>query len=84
MTKNSEVYNVTHGVETRTVLKTDSVVDTIVDSFISRAAQGKTKYGHTLDREDLSVLDWLTHFQEELMDGILYCEKLKQTLGGKK
>ena len=83
MTKNSEIYNVTHGVETRTVLKTDSVVDTIVDSFISRAAQGKTKYGHTRDREDLSVLDWINHAQQELQDGILYLEKLKQTLSGK-
>jgi hypothetical protein len=42
----------------------------------------KTKYGHTLDRQDLSVLDWINHAQQELQDGILYLEKLKQTLGG--
>jgi hypothetical protein len=34
----------------------------------------------TLDRTDLGVLDWIQHAQEELMDGILYLEKLKQTL----
>jgi hypothetical protein len=82
MTKNSEIYGVRHGVETRTILKTDSIVDTIVDSFISRATKGKEKYGHTLDRQDLSVLDWINHAQQELQDGILYLEKLKQTLGG--
>jgi hypothetical protein len=84
MTKNSEIYGVTFNApKTRIVDRTDSVVDTIVDSFISRATKGKTKYGHTLDRQDLSVLDWIEHAQQELQDGILYLEKLKQTLGGK-
>ena len=84
MTKNSEIYGNRFGhPETRTVTKTDSVVDTIVDSFILRAAKGKEKYGHTLDRQDLSVLDWIDHAQQELQDGILYLEKLKQTLKGK-
>lgn len=84
MTKNSEIYGNRFGhPETRTVTKTDSVVDTIVDSFISRAAKGKEKYGHTLDRQDLSVLDWIEHAQQELQDGILYLEKLKQTLKGR-
>ncbi len=35
------------------------------------------------DRQDLSVLDWIEHAQQELQDGILYLEKLKQTLKGK-
>ena len=83
MTKNSEIYGVTFNApKTRIVDRTDSVVDTIVDSFISRATKGKEKYGHTLDRQDLSVLDWINHAQQELQDGILYLEKLKQTLGG--
>ena len=84
MTKNSEIYGVTFNApKTRIVDRTDSVVDTIVDSFISRATKGKEKYGHTLDRQDLSVLDWINHAQQELQDGILYLEKLKQTLKGK-
>lgn len=84
MTKNSEIYGVTFNApKTRIVDRTDSVVDTIVDSFISRATKGKEKYGYTLDRQDLSVLDWIEHAQQELQDGILYLEKLKQTLGGK-
>jgi hypothetical protein len=82
MTKNSDLGIRGEHPQTRTVIKTDSVVDSIVDNFISRAAQGKEKYGHTLDRNDLSTLEWINHAQEELMDGILYLEKLKKTLGG--
>jgi len=82
MTKNSDLGIRGEHPETRTILKTDTVVDSIVDSFISRAAKGKTKYGSTLDRQDLSTLEWIRHAQEELMDGILYLEKLKKTLGG--
>jgi hypothetical protein len=59
----------------------DSVVSSIIHSFISRARLGKEKYGKTLDRTDLKVKDWINHAQEELMDGILYLEKLKQTSG---
>jgi hypothetical protein len=82
MTKNSDLGIVGEHPQVRTVIKTDTVVDSIVDSFISRAAQGKAKYGQTLDRQDLSTLEWIRHAQEELMDGILYLEKLKKTLGG--
>jgi len=70
--------------KTREIEVTDSIVDTIVDKFVSRAKFGKNKYGTDLDRTDLSVVDWITHFEEELMDGILYCQKLRQTLIDKK
>jgi hypothetical protein len=58
----------------------DSIVRSITQKFQTRSEIGKKKYGTDLDREDLSVIEWLTHFQEELMDGILYAEKLKQVL----
>ncbi len=58
----------------------DSVVRAIVEKFLSRAEFGQRKYGTNLDRNDLSVMDWIQHAQEELMDGILYLEKLKKEL----
>jgi len=64
--------------EYRFILKTDSVVDSIIDQFVSRASFGKTKYGTDLDREDLSVLEWIEHAKQEHMDAILYLEKLKK------
>ena len=58
----------------------DSIVNSIINQFIKRSNIGKKKYGTTLDRNDLKTIDWIQHAQEELMDGILYLEKLKQNL----
>lgn len=56
----------------------DSVVKSVLVQFVERANFGQKKYGTNLDRTDLSTKDWIQHAQEELMDGILYLEKLKQ------
>jgi len=56
----------------------DSVVQAIVKKFLERSELGQKKYGVTLDRTDLAPYEWIQHAQEELMDGILYLEKLKQ------
>ena len=72
------------GFHTRRINKTDSIVDSVIDQFITRATFGKEKYGTDLDREDLSVLDWIEHAKQEHMDAILYLEKLEKMLGGQK
>ena len=59
-------------------IQLDSIVTSIIQKFTDRAQCGKKKYGTDLDRKDLSTVDWITHAQEELMDGILYLERLKQ------
>lgn len=85
MTKNSELYaGRFEAPDTRTILKTDSIVDSIIDEHISRAEMGKKKYNNTLDRTDLSVIDYLQHAKEEAMDLALYLEKTIQMLKGKK
>ena len=58
----------------------DSIVNSIIQNFINRSNIGVEKYNTTLDRNDLAPLDWIKHAQEELMDGILYLEKLKMTM----
>jgi len=63
---------------TDSVDSVDSVVFSVVSQFVNRAKFGKEKYGVTLDREDLSILEWIQHAQEEHMDAILYLEKLKK------
>jgi len=55
----------------------DSIVTSVLGKFVDRAKFGQKKYGTNLDRTDLSTMDWIQHAQEELMDGILYLEKLK-------
>ena len=58
----------------------DSIVQAVIRKFQERSEVGQKKYGVTLDRTDLKPLDWIQHAQEELMDGILYLEKLKKEL----
>jgi len=62
------------------VFTNDTIVNTVIESFISRSNLGFKKYNNTLDREDLSTVDWVNHTQEELMDAILYLERLKKNL----
>ena len=59
----------------------DSIVQAVIRKFQERSEVGQKKYGVTLDRTDLTPLDWIQHAQEELMDGILYLEKLKKEIG---
>lgn len=54
----------------------DSIVQSVIDKYISRSNTGIKKYGVTLDREDLSLVEWLRHLQEELQDATLYVEKI--------
>jgi hypothetical protein len=58
--------------------KCDSCVKTVIEKFIIRSEFGLKKYGTNLDRDDLDLLEWINHSQEELMDGILYLEKIKK------
>ena len=58
----------------------DPIVQNIVEKFLSRSQIGIKKYGTTLQDNNLPTLDWIVHTQEELMDAILYLEKLKSVV----
>jgi hypothetical protein len=60
--------------------QTDSIVEEVIDLFRKRSEEGLKKYGTTLDRDDLSEMEWIQHLQEELMDAILYLTKLKNKI----
>ena len=55
---------------------TDPIVDSVRFKYKRRSEVGINKYGTTLDRTDIDLVGWLTHLQEELMDAVLYSEKL--------
>lgn len=55
----------------------DSIVESIINQFKQRSEVGIKKYNTTLDRNDLSTLEWIEHAKQEAMDFILYLEKLK-------
>ena len=56
------------------------IEDRVCAKIKLRAALGKEKYGTTMERDDLTPLDWLKHAQEEAMDLAVYLEKLIQEL----
>lgn len=64
--------------KTTSEFQLDSVVSGVITKYIMRAELGMQKYGTNLDRKDLKVVDWIKHVQEELMDAVLYLEKLSQ------
>lgn len=55
----------------------DTIVYRIAHKIKDRQNQGLKKYGISMDRKDLSIIDWVNHAQEEIMDLLLYLEKLK-------
>ena len=57
----------------------DPVVERVVDKFVSRSDVGFAKYGITLDDDKSNLFAWINHLQEELMDAVLYMQKLKES-----
>lgn len=58
----------------------DKIVEDLKAKFDSRSEIGIAKYGTTLEGNQLPLIDWMNHLQEELMDATLYIEKLKSEL----
>ena len=57
----------------------DPIVQNVIEKFKQRSEVGKKKYNTTLEQNNAPFLDWVVHMQEELMDAILYLEKMKTT-----
>ena len=58
--------------------KDSNILTLVIEDMRKRERVGKTKYGVTMDREDLAISQWLLHMREELMDAILYLKKLEE------
>ena len=52
----------------------------VAERILKRSKAGEKKYGTTMERSDLSLIEWLQHLQEELLDAAVYVEKLKQEI----
>ncbi len=53
------------------------VLAKVFSEFLEREERGVKKYGTTMDRNDLSLDEWIEHMKQELMDAVLYLEKIK-------
>lgn len=56
----------------------DPIVNNVIEQFLSRSNEGIEKYGTTLSNNNKD--DFLQHLKEELMDAILYIEKMQEQI----
>ena len=62
--------------EIRSSEPVDTVTAEVVNLLASRSHKGVRTYAMTMDREDLSMWEWMCHFREELADGLVYLTKM--------
>jgi hypothetical protein len=62
-------------VDTQENLSKDQVVEKVREDLLNRSKVGIKKYNVTLDREDLSLKDWLQHAYEEALDLANYLKR---------
>jgi len=53
-----------------------AIEEQVCYKILKRSEAGRKKYGVTMERKDLTELQWLKHAQEEAMDLAVYLEKL--------
>jgi hypothetical protein len=54
-----------------------SVQDRVIAIIQAQQEKGLSKYGVTVDDANLPTAEWIRHAQEELVDCLVYLEKLK-------
>jgi hypothetical protein len=54
------------------------VEESVIEEIRKRRDAGRKKYGTTMERSDLSVVQWIQHAKEEALDLAIYLEKLKR------
>jgi len=52
------------------------IEDKVCEKIQERAKVGLGKYGTTMERKDLTFVEWMIHLQEELMDGCCYIQRI--------
>jgi hypothetical protein len=58
----------------------DPVVEAVLQRIHQRATKGMVDFGISMERDVRPVRTWIDEAQTELMDAILYLEKLKRLL----
>ena len=60
----------------------DAIVEELIQEYRVRSLKGISKYGTTLEDNQLSLMQWLQHAKEEAMDMALYLHKAQKQLNG--
>lgn len=53
-----------------------AIEERVIQRIRSRAEMGLRKYGKTVERTDLTEIQWLRHAQEEALDLAVYLERI--------
>lgn len=53
----------------------DPIVAAVLNKMAKRSEEGMKKYGVTMERKDVTTVEWLRHAQEEAMDFAVYLER---------
>lgn len=61
---------------------TSETLASVIKDMKDREELGKIKYKCTLDRQDLTLKDWLQHAYEENLDAALYLKRAILDLEG--
>ena len=56
------------------------IEDEVCEEIQARAARGLNKYGVTMEREDLTIVEWLQHALEESLDLAVYLKRLQHEI----
>lgn len=60
--------------------KVKEIEEIVIAKIRQRRKDGRVKYNTTMERTDLSLLEWAEHTQGELTDAAIYLEKFKQMI----
>jgi hypothetical protein len=52
----------------------------IVKMFEAQQEKGFNKYGEYVNIDSYSIIGWIEHAQQEMIDGLVYLECIKQKL----
>jgi|TARA_R110000824_G_scaffold392557_1_gene591033 hypothetical protein len=61
-------------------IKTDPLVEKIAKRMLARSNAGIIKYGNTMRTAEKPLVEWIGDTQEELLDAIVYLEKVKEKI----
>lgn len=58
----------------------DPIVEAAIAELRKRSQEGILKYGTTMARTDIDLLQWVQHLKEELMDAFIYATRIQRDL----
>jgi len=56
------------------------IEDEVCEEIQARAERGLNKYGVSMEREDLTIVEWLQHALEESLDLAVYLKRLQHEI----